>query len=68
MEKVEPTYDYLALVFHNGKVTYVPQIKASVLCRLNMKRFPYDTQICGFKFGSWTYHGEKVLWLFISSA
>lgn len=29
-------------------------------CKINVKYFPFDEQICKVTFGSWTYHGFKV--------
>ena len=34
------------------------QIKTE--CKINVKYFPFDEQICSITFGSWTYHGFKV--------
>lgn len=27
---------------------------------MNLKYWPFDTQICALQFGSWTYHGEQI--------
>ena len=64
MDEATPVFDYKAVVHHTGKVVYVPHLKVSVLCRLQLKRFPYDTQNCGFRFGSWTYDVKKVNFAF----
>ena len=61
MDEAMPVFDYKAVVSYTGKVIYIPHMKVSVLCRLKLKRFPYDTQTCGFRFGSWTYHTKKVI-------
>ena len=61
MDEAKPVFDYKAVVSYTGKVIYFPHMKVSVLCRLKLKRFPYDTQTCGFRFGSWTYNTKKVI-------
>ena len=27
---------------------------------MDIRYFPFDTQHCSLKFGSWTYHGEEI--------
>ena len=61
MDEAKPVFDYKAVVSYTGKVIYIPHVKVSVLCRLKLKRFLYDTQTCGFRFGSWTYNTKKVI-------
>ncbi|CAG2118547.1 unnamed protein product [Medioppia subpectinata] len=46
-----------ALVYKNGKVLWVPPMTLKPLCRVNLKRWPYDEHICFIKFGSWTHDG-----------
>lgn len=36
-----------------------PKIQYSS-CQLTVTYFPFDTQICEMKFGSWTYNGFEV--------
>ncbi|CAG7719305.1 unnamed protein product [Allacma fusca] len=44
----------------NGSVIWVPPIKATAHCELNLKRWPHDTQTCEVKIGSWTYSEDEV--------
>lgn len=45
------------LVYNSGDVLWVPPAQLSVFCELDMTYWPYDTQNCSLKFGSWTHHG-----------
>ena len=42
MDEAKLVFDYKAVVSYTGKVIYIPHMKVSVLCRLKLKRFPYD--------------------------
>ncbi|KAG5881485.1 hypothetical protein JTB14_029152 [Gonioctena quinquepunctata] len=48
------------LVYPSGEVIWVPPAQFTVLCSLNLKYWPFDTQECHLKFGSWTYSGEQI--------
>ncbi|XP_055328883.1 uncharacterized protein LOC129581697 [Paramacrobiotus metropolitanus] len=49
-----------AIIQHTGNVTwFVAHIYRST-CAIDMRRFPFDRQICTMKFGSWTYSGDKI--------
>ncbi|KAJ8913429.1 hypothetical protein NQ315_017173, partial [Exocentrus adspersus] len=48
------------IVFPNGEVLWVPPAQFTVLCSLNLKYWPFDTQECHMKFGSWTYNGDQI--------
>lgn len=41
-------------VKHTGKVTIWPFKMYTVSCKINIKKFPFDTQKCKFDFLSWT--------------
>ena len=45
---------------HNGQVSWLTPIQIKTECKINVKYFPFDEQICRITFGSWTYHGFKV--------
>ena len=48
---------YRASVSNDGTINYYfPAILISA-CRVNVRHFPYDTQYCSLKFGSWSYNG-----------
>lgn len=48
------------LVYDNGEVLWVPPAQFTVLCQLNLRYWPFDTQECYMKFGSWTYNGDQI--------
>lgn len=44
----------------SGQILWVPPAQFSVLCSFDLRHWPFDTQTCSFKFGSWTHHGEEI--------
>ena len=48
-------FDPLVVLFHTGMVVYIPKVHLRSKCLLDLKKFPFDTQICNVQFGSWTY-------------
>ncbi|XP_068691267.1 neuronal acetylcholine receptor subunit alpha-7-like [Montipora foliosa] len=48
------------IVDSNGIVTWFSPDLIKTSCKINIKYFPWDTQTCKFKFGSWTYHRLKL--------
>ena len=47
-------------IYSDGKVIwYVPTIFGSA-CRQRVKYFPFDTQVCPMRFGSWAYDGTQI--------
>ncbi|XP_068691257.1 neuronal acetylcholine receptor subunit alpha-2-like [Montipora foliosa] len=44
----------------NGTATWLSPNFIKTSCKINVKYFPWDTQTCEFKFGSWTYHSLKL--------
>ncbi|XP_052280335.1 neuronal acetylcholine receptor subunit alpha-9-like isoform X1 [Dreissena polymorpha] len=49
--------DFRVSISNSGQVTYnFPSVVKSI-CRVNVKYFPFDTQECNLKFGSWSYNG-----------
>lgn len=59
----------LAVVSSDGSVLWIPRAIFKSSCGINILYFPYDSQECKLKFGSWTYDGFKVLlntYLYIS--
>lgn len=57
---VEHYGDTACIVFHDGQVLWVPPAQFIGLCDLDLRLWPFDTQICNLTFGSWTYHGEQI--------
>ncbi|CAH1790864.1 unnamed protein product [Owenia fusiformis] len=51
---------FKAVVYSKGRVWWNVPILFTCSCKLNVKYFPYDQQVCSFKFGSWTYDGFEL--------
>ena len=48
------------ILYHDGNATWLPVVKVRVPCTVDMKYFPYDTQQCHLKFGSWAHTEARV--------
>ncbi|XP_063701348.1 acetylcholine receptor subunit alpha-like 1 isoform X2 [Culicoides brevitarsis] len=46
------------IVYHGGKVLWVPPSQFQVFCDLDLRKWPNDVQTCMIKVGSWTYSGN----------
>ena len=44
----------------NGEVEWVPYVVYRSACQVDMKNFPFDSQICSLKFGSWSYPAKDL--------
>ena len=47
-------------VYHDGTCLWYPVVKYLAGCNMDMTFYPYDTQYCQLKFGSWTYTDTEV--------
>ncbi|CAB3407734.1 unnamed protein product [Caenorhabditis bovis] len=47
-------------VTYDGRVTWQPPVVYDAFCNINIEWYPYDTQTCELKFGSWTYPGSQL--------
>ena len=47
-----------AMVYFNGTVFWPIPARLKSTCRTDVTYFPFDSQHCYLKFGSWTYHGD----------
>ncbi|KAI1722194.1 neurotransmitter-gated ion-channel ligand binding domain-containing protein [Ditylenchus destructor] len=57
------THGYMrsrAMVFYDGTVFWPPPTRLRSTCKISVTYFPFDSQHCSLKFGSWTYHGYQV--------
>lgn len=54
-----------ATVSFNGDVIWKPPAIFKSSCKINVQWFPFDEQNCDLKFGSWTYNGYQVGWLYL---
>ncbi|EFN82262.1 Neuronal acetylcholine receptor subunit alpha-10 [Harpegnathos saltator] len=57
---IEHYGDTACIIYHDGRVLWVPPAQFVGLCELDLHLWPFDTQICTMTFGSWTYHGEQI--------
>lgn len=44
----------------SGWIIWVPSAQFSVLCSFDLTHWPFDTQTCELRFGSWSHHGEEI--------
>ena len=58
-EFVLPT-SALAVVHDLGGVMWIPPMRLTARCNIDLTDYPFDTQTCSFKFASWTYDGYKL--------
>jgi len=49
-----------ARIFPDGDVLWVPPATLKSYCKLNLRRWPMDNQICKMQFGSWTHDGDTI--------
>ncbi|CAI5438624.1 unnamed protein product [Caenorhabditis angaria] len=47
-------------VTFEGEVLWSPPVVYNSFCGINIEWYPYDTQTCELKFGSWTYGGSQL--------
>jgi len=45
------------LIYSTGEILWVPPCKMLSRCHLTLRKEPYGEQVCGLKFGSWTFDG-----------
>jgi nicotinic acetylcholine receptor, invertebrate len=59
-DAIDSNFPTNVMVSHNGVVLWVPVRYYTSACRIEIRWFPFDDQICVLKFGSWTYTGNKI--------
>lgn len=47
-------------LFHDGTNKWLAPVMLRSKCKINVEYFPFDSQNCTMKFGSWTYDGYRV--------
>lgn len=47
-------------LLYTGLIICVPSIKYSTQCDTDYTYWPYDTQKCSIRMGSWTHTGEEI--------
>jgi len=50
----------MAVIGHKGDVLWIPPAIFKSTCSIDIMYFPFDTQSCDMKFGSWTYDGFQL--------
>uniref|UniRef100_A0A158Q8R2 Cation transporter family protein n=1 Tax=Elaeophora elaphi TaxID=1147741 RepID=A0A158Q8R2_9BILA len=56
----DSTYPTNMVVYSTGDISWIPPAIFKISCKINIEWFPFDEQRCFFKFGSWTYDGDKL--------
>nr|CAH8873406.1 unnamed protein product [Trichobilharzia regenti] len=59
-ERLKEMRDAMIIVQHTGELFWMPPAIFKSSCKIDIKSFPFDEQICHLKFGSWTYDGNKL--------
>ncbi|CAH1791878.1 unnamed protein product [Owenia fusiformis] len=54
------TVTYRVMVYSNGAVYWNIPARLQSSCKMDVRFFPYDTQKCRLKFGSWGYDGLEL--------
>lgn len=50
-----------AMIYFDGTVFWPPPTQLRSTCKIDVTYFPFDSQRCYLKFGSWTYHGKRLV-------
>ncbi|XP_065212052.1 pH-sensitive chloride channel 2-like isoform X2 [Planococcus citri] len=53
--------DILVTVMPDGTVLYSTRLKVTLLCLMNLRKFPFDEQECPLVLESWTYNTNELL-------
>lgn len=52
--------DFPVFVFPNGSVLWYTPMITTTTCRVRVRYFPFDTQVCNVTFGSWSHSVNQV--------
>ena len=52
--------NFMIKVHSDGQTEWLYPAEISSICQIDIKNFPFDTQQCKLKFGSWAYTGGEV--------
>lgn len=52
--------NFRVVLHYSGKNVWLSPVTFKSKCRIDIKYFPFDTQNCKMKFGSWTYDGFRL--------
>lgn len=56
----EPRYEDTVIVLFDGSLIWVPMMTIYSTCPMDLRNFPYDTQVCTMVFGSWKYSSKDM--------
>ena len=56
--KMPGNSDHSVTIARNGDVLWEPGQRFKSVCEVNIRFYPFDSQVCTFWFGSWTYYNE----------
>ncbi|XP_064636116.1 neuronal acetylcholine receptor subunit alpha-9-like [Lineus longissimus] len=60
-QSMNPTFEEtMVQITSDGLVFYPSHVTLKAACPMDLRNFPYDTQSCRFKFGSWIYNGFQL--------
>lgn len=59
-EDFQSLYDVEMTVRHDGTVKWLPPGLVKSSCKVNMYLFPFGTQICELRFGSWSHTKDLI--------
>ena len=66
-ERLREQRSALVVVEYTGDILWMPQAILRSSCGFETKYFPFDTQTCYLKFGSWTHDGNYLDLLFFNN-
>lgn len=52
--------DTAVKIEHTGYTSWMSPFIFKSECKIDVKYFPFDKQVCDLKIGSWTYNGERI--------
>ena len=59
-DSFDASYQSGLQIRYDGEAEQIPPGMFKSTCHINIRWFPFDTQECKLKFGSWTYDGTKI--------
>ncbi|CAJ0947660.1 unnamed protein product, partial [Mesorhabditis belari] len=59
-EQFDSMFKSNMVVSNTGEIQWVPPGVFKVTCKIDITWFPFDSQTCFMKFGSWSYHGKAI--------
>ncbi|XP_044020061.1 neuronal acetylcholine receptor subunit alpha-5-like [Aphidius gifuensis] len=57
---IEHYGDVNCIIYSEGNILWVPPTRFIALCNIDLRFWPFDTQKCELKFGSWTFPASQI--------